>query len=184
MYGYISGVTLAWSRFFDISGMCESRCCLYVSTLVYLNSQQAAATYINLYKCLFFCTSAYFSLPAAGLFSCSWLRGTPRARPNTTAQVWALAEVRGTCSGSSKLQVTTGRHSEHVELSRPMQTHVHVLLLGSDQKQVYLVRLGPKTATLYNYVKSAPYEPCHWSKADCTCCWPDEAQAHPCVYSA
>ena len=26
---------------------------------------------------------------------------------------------------------------------------------------------------------SAPYEPCHWSKARCTCFWPDKAQVHP-----
>ena len=44
-----------------------------------------------------------------------------------TARVWALAEVRGTCSGGSKSQVTTGRHSERVKPSRPMQTHVQVL---------------------------------------------------------
>ena len=56
----------------------------------------------------------FFSLPAAGLFLCSRLRGTQGARPNTTAQVWALAEVRGTCAGGSKSQATTGRHSEHV----------------------------------------------------------------------
>ena len=37
-----------------------------------------------------------------------------------------LAEVRGTCSRGSKSQVTTGRHFEHVEPSRPMQTHVQV----------------------------------------------------------
>ena len=67
-----------------------------------------------------------FSLPAASLFSRSWLRGTQGARPNTTVQVWALAEVRGTCSRGSKSQVTTGRHSEHVEPSRPVQTHVQV----------------------------------------------------------
>ena len=62
-----------------------------------------------------FCTSAFFSLPAAGLFSFSRLRGMQGVRANTTAQVWALAEVRGTCSGGSKSHVTTGRHSEHVE---------------------------------------------------------------------
>ena len=50
---------------------------------------------------------------------------------------------------------------------------------GSGQKQVYLVRLGPKTGTFYNQVKSAPYEPWHRSKAHCTCLWPDEAQVHP-----
>ena len=52
--------------------------------------------------------------------------GARRARPNSTTQVWALAEVRGTCSGGSKSQVTTGRHSEHIEPSKPMQTHVQV----------------------------------------------------------
>ena len=69
----------------------------------------------------------FFCFPAAGLFSWSRLRGTQGARPNTTAQMWGLVEVRRTCSGGSKSQVTTGRHSDHVELSRPMQTHVQVL---------------------------------------------------------
>ena len=74
----------------------------------------------------FFCTWTFFSLPAAGLFSCSRLRDKKGACPNTAAQVWALAVVRGTRSGGSKSQVTTGKHSEHVEPSRPMQTHVQV----------------------------------------------------------
>ena len=66
-----------------------------------------------------------FSLLAAGLFSCSRLRGTQGARRNTTAQSWALVDVRGTCSGGSTWQVPSGRDSEHVEPFRPMQTHVH-----------------------------------------------------------
>ena len=74
----------------------------------------------------FFGTSAFLSLSAAGLFSCSRLRGTQGARPDTTAQVWALAEIHGTCSGGSKWQVPTGSDSEHVEPSRSMQTHVQV----------------------------------------------------------
>ena len=73
-----------------------------------------------------FGTSAFVFLPAAGLFSCSRLRGPQGARPDTTAQVWALAEVRGMCSGGSKWQVPTGSDSEHVEPSRPMQIHVQV----------------------------------------------------------
>ena len=73
-------------------------------------------------------SSAFFPLPAAGLCSGSGLRGTPRARWNTRAQVWAPADVRGTCSGGSKSHVPSGRHSEHVLLgpSRPLQTHVQV----------------------------------------------------------
>ena len=48
-----------------------------------------------MYKCVFFRTSA-FSLLAAGLFYISALGSAARtqgARPNTKAQVWALAEV-------------------------------------------------------------------------------------------
>ena len=82
--------------------------------------------YILLCINVFFCTSELFPRPAADLFSCSRLRGTQGVRPITTAQVWALAEVRRTCSGGSQSQVTTGKHSEHVEPSRPMQTHDQV----------------------------------------------------------
>ena len=90
--------------------------------------------HILLRTIFFFCTSTFFSLPAAGLFSCSRLRGTHGARLNTTAQVWGLAEVRGTCSGGSKSQVTTGRHSEHVEPSRPLHTHVLVQIKKNIQR--------------------------------------------------
>ena len=73
-------------------------------------------------------SSAFSSLPVAGLFSCSRLRRTQGARPDTTAQVWALVEVRGICSGGSKREVPTGSDSEHVEPSTLMQTHVQVEL--------------------------------------------------------
>ena len=52
-----------------------------------------------------------------------WHAGSP---PGPRTQVWAPAEVRGTCSGGSKWQVRSGRDSEHVEPSRCMQTHVQV----------------------------------------------------------
>ena len=39
--------------------------------------------------------------------------------------------------------------------------------------------MGPKTETFYTQVKSAPYETCHWSKAHCTCFWPDKAPVNP-----
>ena len=42
--------------------------------------------------------------------------------PGPRTQVWALAEVRGTSSGGAKWYVCSGRDSEHVEPSRPMQT--------------------------------------------------------------
>ena len=40
-------------------------------------------------------------------------------------QVWALAVVRGACSGGSKWKVRSARDSRSVGPSRPMQTHEH-----------------------------------------------------------
>ena len=93
----------------------------------------------------FFWTPAFFSLPAADLFSCSRLRNTQGARPNTTAQVWALAAVRGMCSGGSKSQVTTGRDSEHVEPSRPMHTHVQVTKIPDGLRMSFRILLTART---------------------------------------
>ena len=76
-------------------------------------------------------------LPAEGLLSCSRPRGTQGARRNTTAQVWALADVRGTCSGGSKSEVPTGRHSEHVGPSRPLQTHVLVKITSDGSCDIW-----------------------------------------------
>ena len=90
----------------------EGEPCIY---LVYID-------YIN----VFFHPSAFFSLTAAGLFPCSQLCGAQGVCPDTTVHVWALAEVRGTYSGGSEWQIPTGSDSEHVEPSRPMQTHVQV----------------------------------------------------------
>ena len=52
------------------------------------------------------------------LLSAAWHTGSP---PGPHTQVWDPAEVRGTCSGGWKWHVHSGRHSEHVEPSRPMQ---------------------------------------------------------------
>ena len=94
-------------------------------------------TYVLLCINVYFYPSAFFSLPTAGLFSCSRLRGTQGARPNITAQVSALTEIRGTCSGGSKWQVPTGRHSEHVEPSRPMQAHLQVKKMSDGSCDIY-----------------------------------------------
>ena len=85
----------------------------------------------------FFGTSAFFSLPAAGLFSCSGLRGTQGTHRNTRARVWALAEVRDTYAGGPKSQVLTGSDSEHVEPSRPMQTHVKVKIMSDGSCDIW-----------------------------------------------
>ena len=74
---------------------------------------------------VFFWPLTFFSLPAAGLSSCSRFLWYARSPPRPLTQVWVLAKVRGTCSGGSKWQVRSARDSEHVEPSRPMKTHVH-----------------------------------------------------------
>ena len=77
---------------------------------------------------LFFAHRQFYFPPVADRLSCSRLWSTPGGRPYSTAQVWALAEVRVTCSGGSKSrenwQVTTGGNSEHVKTYRRIITHV------------------------------------------------------------
>ena len=91
----------------------------FVSLFIYLrhprditsHTSRRGTLYYYVSMC-FFCTSAFFSLPAADLFSCSRLRGTQGARPDTTAQVWALAEVRDTCFGGTKSRKMASNHGE------------------------------------------------------------------------
>ena len=71
-------------------------------------------TYIlHIYQHVFFWPFGIFSFSGRGSFHV-WHAGSP-PRPRT--QVWALAEVRGACSGGSKSHVRSGGDSEHVEPS-------------------------------------------------------------------
>ena len=75
---------------------------------------------------MFFSTFGFFFSSGHGSFlvlSAPWTAGSP---PEPRAQIWALVEVRGTCFGGSKSQVCLGKHSEDVEPSRPLKTHVQV----------------------------------------------------------
>ena len=62
-------------------------------------------TTITMYKLCFSGTLAFFSLPAAGLFSCSRLRGTQGARPDPIRKFGprprAVAHALGVESGTS-----------------------------------------------------------------------------------
>ena len=89
-----------------------------------------------------------FSLQAAGFFSYSWLRCTQGARRNTRAQVWALADARGTCSGGSKSQVLTGRHSEHVGPSRSLKTPVKVKRMSGGSCDIWDLECHQRRQTL------------------------------------
>ena len=55
-----------------------------------------------MYQMHIFYTWPGLALPAAGLFSCSQLRGTQGAVMYTTARAWVPAGLRSACSGRSK----------------------------------------------------------------------------------
>ena len=75
---------------------------------------RTGTSYCNFYsmsKMLFFFPGIrHFALPAAGLFSCSRLRGTQGTRLYTTVQVWVPAGLRGACSGRSKSRNLASDH--------------------------------------------------------------------------
>ena len=70
--------------------------------------------------------STLFSPSGRGSFLVLSAPGHAGSLPGPRAQVWPLAEVRGTCSGGSKWQVPSGRDFEHVEPPRCMQTQEQV----------------------------------------------------------
>ena len=80
---------------------------------------------LYIYRCVFLPFRIFLSSGRVSflVLSASWHAGSP---PGPCTQVWALAEVRGTCSGGSKSQVRSVSDSEHVEPSKPLQTHVEV----------------------------------------------------------
>ena len=83
---------------------------------------------ITMYEINLFWTSVFFAPPPQSLFSRSRLRGRQgtrlepgckfRSRPGSMARALGVQ--------SREIWETTGRHSEHVEPSRPMQTYVQV----------------------------------------------------------
>ena len=114
-------------------------------------SRHQAGTHAEpLYICInvFFTTFGIFFSSGRGsflVFSAPWHSGSPLG-PNT--QVWALAEVRGTCSGGSKWHVRSGRHSEHVKPSRCRQTHVQVKRMSDGMRIFFRILLAPRAGCL------------------------------------
>ena len=78
-----------------------------------------------MYQTDVFLTSAFFSLPPAGLSLCSRLRGTKEARVKAAVQVWDLAKVRGTFSGGSKSRKLASNHWEAFPALRAIQAHTN-----------------------------------------------------------
>ena len=86
---------------------------------------------------VFFWHFAIFFSSGRGSFfvlSAPWRAGRP---PGPRAHVWALAEVRGTCSGGSKWQVPSGRDSKHVEPSRCIQTQEQVKIMSDGSCDIW-----------------------------------------------
>ena len=71
----------------------------------------------------FFLSSTRFSLPAAGLFSRSRLRGTQGGRLYTTVKVWVTAGLRGACSGRSPSRNLSKYHVIAVRRAGADQAH-------------------------------------------------------------
>ena len=89
---------------------------------------------ITMYKCvllalpLLFCSGRGSSL----VLWAPWHAGSPPEQ-----QVWTLADIRSTCSGGSNSHVPTGSDSEHVGLSRPLQTHVQVQTMSDGSCDIW-----------------------------------------------
>ena len=64
-----------------------------------------------------------FCSSTRGFFSCPRLRGTQEAHVNTAVQIWALAEVRGTCSGGSKSRKLASNHG--IRFRPPRANHAY-----------------------------------------------------------
>ena len=89
-----------------------------------------------IYKCVFLALRHFFSSGRGSclVLSAPWHAGSP---PGHWVQAWALAVVRGTCSGGSKWHVPSGRDSEHVEPSRCMQTQEQVERMSDDSCDIW-----------------------------------------------
>ena len=118
-----------WFQAFEFAVSCTVAkytlyCCCRTLSRTYI------LVHIRIYTNAFFRPFGIFFSSGCGYFlvlSVPWHAGSP---PGPRARVWALAEVRGRCSGRSKSHVPSGRHSEHVEASRPLQTHVQVKIMS------------------------------------------------------
>ena len=89
-----------------------------------LTSHTSRRGILYIYINVFFLPFGIFSSSDRGSFLVFSPPSHAWSPPEPHTNVWALAEVRGTCSGGSKWQLRSGRDSEHVELSRPKKTHV------------------------------------------------------------
>ena len=88
-----------------------------------LHPEGEACTTMCIPNCLFFPEYVYFSPPVASLFSRSRLRLTQGARVYTTAQLWAPAGLRGTCSQRSESRNMASNRGEASRPARAKQTH-------------------------------------------------------------
>ena len=111
--------------------------------------------YIYIYKNAFFLPLGIFFSSGRASFlvlAAPWNIGSP---PGPRSHLWALAEVRGTCSGGSRWQVRSERDSEHVEPSRSKPTYlISMVYFNLDEKKSPTVHV---ISMMLNFVNIARY---------------------------
>ena len=110
---------------------CNCCCVTFVSLFINLRHPQyfmshtsRRGTFYEYIEMRIFGPSEFFCSSGRGSFLVIWAPWHAGRPPGPHTQVWAMAEVRPTCSRGPKSQVPSGRHSEHVEPSSCLQTHV------------------------------------------------------------
>ena len=83
---------------------------------------------------------------ARGSFLVLSVAGHARDPRECWVQVWALAEVRGTCSGvqsSENWQITTGLNSDDLEPTRPIETRNNQIIFKEKEHHICRVCCNP-----------------------------------------
>ena len=105
---------------------------------------------ITMYEMNLLWTSAFFA-PPHGVFSRALGLGRQGTRLNPgckfRSRPGSMARALGVQSREI-WEITTGRHSEHVEPCRPMQTHAQVQKMSHGLRMLFRVLLTPRTDCL------------------------------------
>ena len=106
--------------------------------------------YFEVYVCFFWSFGIFFSSGRGSflVLSAPWHAGSS---PGLRTQVWALDEVRGTCSGGSKSHVCSGRDSENLEPSRPVKLHVQIKRLSDVSCDISNLRCHRRRQTILTW---------------------------------
>ena len=138
-----------------------------------------------MYTCVTVCISALFS-GTRGSFLVLSAPGHAGARPNKRRKCGPWSRYVALALGfqsREKWQVTTGRHSEHVEPSRSMQTHIQVKKMSGGFRMSLIILLTASTDCLPTSCScsSVPCArarvlscPCSCSSVRFSACWKEQ----------